>query len=83
MTNSVPACRPVINNVVDFNIKFFNLYRHKYAGTTSYSINNQNGGSGDLPVELDGQARVIIHPGNLSLQSIHRLPFINPLLTLG
>ena len=71
MSNSVPACRPVINNVVDFNIKFFNLYRHKYAGTTSYSINNQSGGNGDLPVELDGQARVIIHQYNLS---IHRLP---------
>ena len=55
----VPTCRPVVNNVVDFNIKFFNLYRHKYATTTSYSINSQTEANGGvLALELDGQAIV-------------------------
>ena len=53
--NLVPVCRPIINNFVDFSIKYFSLYRHKYATTTSHSINSQSD-SGNLSIELDGQA---------------------------
>jgi len=49
----IPTCRPVINGVVDFNIKWFNLYRHKYSNTTSHSMADHEK---PLALEFDGQA---------------------------